>query len=115
MSSFNYCPIVWHNGNVCNMKKVENLHKRALRIVYNDFSSSYKDLLIKSGRSMLYVNRQCLILEQVYKILHGNAPPFSPNFYAVKHCNYNLRNSYVLKQSAYNTVTYGFNSFTYQS
>ena len=37
-SQFNYCPLVWmlYNGSINN--KIDRLHERVLRIVYNDFS-----------------------------------------------------------------------------
>ena len=47
-SNFNYCPLVWHFCNKTNTEKLEKLQLRALRIVFNDFNSSYSDLLIKA-------------------------------------------------------------------
>ena len=50
LSHFNYCPLVWHNCSIANMKKIEKLQIRALRFVYNDFSSSYSELRGKAGK-----------------------------------------------------------------
>ena len=46
-SQFNYCPLVWmfHSRSINN--KINRLHERVLRIVYNDFKSSFKNLLEK--------------------------------------------------------------------
>ena len=46
-SQFNYCPLVWmcHNRTIIN--KINRLHERCLRIVYNDNKSSFQELLDK--------------------------------------------------------------------
>ena len=47
ISQFNYCPLIWmiHNRGLNNT--INHIHERALRIVYNDYSSSFEDLLHK--------------------------------------------------------------------
>ena len=40
-SNFNYCPLVWHFCSKTSSDDMEKLQFRALRLVYNDFSSSY--------------------------------------------------------------------------
>ena len=44
-SQFGYCPLIWmfHNRTLNN--KINKLHERALRLVYNDQKSTFKDLL----------------------------------------------------------------------
>ena len=48
-SQFNYCPLVWmfHSRSINN--KINHLHERVLRNVYNDFKSSFENLLEKDG------------------------------------------------------------------
>ena len=42
---FEYCPLVWiFHGRKVN-RKINQMHERLLRIVYRDYSSSFKDLL----------------------------------------------------------------------
>ena len=38
-SNFNYCPLVWHFCLAKSVKRIEKIQERALRILYNDFSS----------------------------------------------------------------------------
>ena len=47
ISQFNYCPLIWmmHNRGLNN--KIKQIHQRALRIVYDDYSSNFEDLLNK--------------------------------------------------------------------
>ena len=49
LSNFNYCPLVWMLTNAKSVHKIEAIQKRALRFMLNDYESSYKDLLKKSG------------------------------------------------------------------
>ena len=48
ISQFNYCPLIWmiHNSGLNN--KINHIKERALRIVYNDYGSSFEDLLDKN-------------------------------------------------------------------
>ena len=51
ISQFNYCPIVWmwHGRGLNN--KINNLHERKLRIVYQDKKFNFETLL-KHGKSI---------------------------------------------------------------
>ena len=46
-SQFGYYPVIWmlHSRGLNN--KINRIHERALRITYNDKSSSYSELLTK--------------------------------------------------------------------
>ena len=44
-SQFNYCPLIWMNHNKSINKKINNLHERALRLIYCDHSSNFQELL----------------------------------------------------------------------
>ena len=48
-SQFNHYPIVWicHSRSLNN--KVNHIHERALRIVYQDFQSSFSSLLVRDN------------------------------------------------------------------
>ena len=45
ISQFNYCPLTWmfHNRTINN--KINRLHERALRLVYDDENLSFEELL----------------------------------------------------------------------
>ena len=48
-SLFNYCPIVWMYHNKSLKRKVNHIHERALRIVYQDFQSRFSAFLVKDN------------------------------------------------------------------
>ena len=47
LSNFNCCPLAWHFCTNKNSKKLEKVQERALRFVYEDYNSSYEELLQK--------------------------------------------------------------------
>ena len=113
LSNFNYCTSVYHFCNVGNSRKLEQLQKRALRYVYLDFESSYENLLLKAGKSTLYINRLKEIMLSVYKIINGLMPPMDQRFFETSTSVYNMR-FVKMKVPQYNTVSYGKNSIRYQ-
>ena len=48
-SQFSYCPLVWMFYSRQINTKINNLHFRALRMVYRDETSSFEELLKKDG------------------------------------------------------------------
>ena len=63
-SQFSYCPLVWICHSRTNNNKINRLHERCLRIVYNDKESSFNDLLEKDGSVSIQMrNTQILATE----------------------------------------------------
>ena len=114
MSNFIYCSVVYNNFNVTNDRKIEKLNKRALRLVCNNYTCSYSELLQLTGKYMLYVCRKYHVIEHVYKTLNNLALPIEPHFFERTTTNYNLRDDYKLKQPNFNSTTYGYRSIACQ-
>ena len=75
MSQFSDCPLVWmfHSRKLNN--RINHLHERALRLVYQDFTSSFEELLT-SDRSVTIHHRniQKMAIE-MYKVYYGLSAP----------------------------------------
>ena len=71
MSIFNFCPLVWHYCGKGNTDKLDKLQFRALKFVYQYFTSSYENLLIRADTYSLNVKRIRLIALEVFKIISG--------------------------------------------
>ena len=68
MANFNYCPLVWILFTASSLKKVENLQKRALRFLCNNYGISEEELLSKSATSLTNVKRlraRCIELDHI--------------------------------------------------
>ena len=114
MSSFNYCPLVWHLCGIGNSRKLEKLHKRALRIVYNNYEANYCDLVRKCNSSSLYMLRLKRLAVFVYKVLNGHCKPVSDEFYELVQHEYNTRSIRSVKLPRVTGEKYGRNSLLYQ-
>ena len=65
---FNYCPLMWMCHKHTANRKMNRLHGRCLRILYNDKQSSFKMLLEKDSSVSIHDrNIQCLTTE-MYKV-----------------------------------------------
>ena len=90
-SQFGYCPLIWmfHSRGLNN--KIMCIHERFLRIMYNDNSSSYEELLTK-GRSVTKQHRNIRVLEiEIYKFTQRISPPLLNEVFVPRQCNYDLR------------------------
>ena len=47
MSNFNYCPVVWMFTSKSSLSKLEDIQRRVLRFVLDDYTSDYHELLNK--------------------------------------------------------------------
>ena len=75
-SNFNYCNTVWHFCSKQGLYKLEKLHEQALRLVLNDYSSSYRKLLDKVSQPTLYVSRLKAISIEAYKCEANENPDY---------------------------------------
>ena len=76
MANFNYCPLVWMLSNASSLKKIENLQKRALRFLCNDYEISYEELLLKFPISSMNVKRLRVLCVELYKTINKLNPDF---------------------------------------
>ena len=113
-SQFNYCPLIWMCHNRTMNRKINRLHERCLRIIYNDKQSSFKMLLEKDSCVSIHdENIQCLSTE-MYKVNNGLSPPIVSNIFTQKNCNpYNLRLNSQYSRSLVRSVFHGTESTSY--
>ena len=76
MAIFNYCPLVWMFSSASSLKKIENLQKRTLGFLYNNYEISYEELLLKSNRAAMNVNRLRILCTEIYKTINNFNPDF---------------------------------------
>jgi hypothetical protein len=114
VSNFMYCQIVWHLCSITDSRKIDKLQENALRFIYNDYKSSYQNILMFASKDSLYISRlKCIVIE-IFKTLNDMSPVFMKELFTQKSIDYDLRDDNVLVIPRYNTVTYGFNSLRYQ-
>ena len=74
MSQFNYCPLVWmcHSRGLNN--KINNIHKRALRIVHQDKKSNLQDLLQKDKSVSIHLKNLQYLGTEICKVKNCLSP-----------------------------------------
>ena len=80
-SNFKYCPLVWHFSSRKFINKIENIQKRALTFLLNDYSSDYETLLKKTNKCTLEVKRLRLLALEIFKAFNKNCPTFIMDYF----------------------------------
>ena len=114
LAHFNYCPVVWHHCGLTNSRKIEKIQERGLRFVYNDFESTYNQLLEQSNKNLLYVSRIKSIACEAYKSINHVGPPLLHDMIKVKDITNNLRDEFRAIQKKTNSTRHGLKSFQYE-
>ena len=71
LSNFNSCPLIWSISSAKSLNKVENLQKRVLRFLRNDYRSSYDELLKESGKNTANVSNYRSLCIEIFKTLNN--------------------------------------------
>ena len=75
------------------LKKLKKIQERALQYVYEDFDSSYEQLLEKSKLPALKTRRMKTIALETFKIINQKSPAFLNDLIVIKQNAYNFRYS----------------------
>jgi hypothetical protein len=114
-SVFNYCPLVWHFCRKSDYTKIEKINERALRIVYNNYSKSYDDLLKIGNKMSLRKYRILNFAIELFKIKNDESTDMLKWFDNPKEVYYDLRRKEQNVLPCVKSTTFGTNSFRYLS
>ena len=67
-SQFSYCPLVWmcHSRTINN--KINHLHERCLRLIYNNKISSFKELLERDRSVPLHNRNLQMLVTEMFEV-----------------------------------------------
>ena len=112
MSQFNYCPLVW----MCHSRKLNNkinrLHERCLRIVYNDKTSSFEELLSKDGSVTIHTRNLQVLATEMFKVRKDMSPAIMKEIFQVRENPYDLRQNSYFAIPKVNSVYHGSESIS---
>ena len=66
-NQFNYCAIVWIFCSRKSKLTLENIHKRTLRVVYNEYEKNYKDLPVDYDEVSIHQKHLKFLATEVLK------------------------------------------------
>ena len=111
MSNFNYCPLIWMFTSKTSLSKLENIQKRALRFVFNDYQSGYTDLLHNAKVPGIKIMVLRYLAIEVFKCVKEISPAYLNAMFIRKECPYALRDNSILVRPKVNLTQYGLKSF----
>ena len=99
-SQFSYCPLVWMFCSKKMNKKINRLHERALRMVYNNYSSTFEELLREDQSLNIHHRNIHYLATEMYKAKNDLSPPFMKEIF-----EYNEKRKKLFFQYARTTKT----------
>ena len=96
---------MFHSRSVNNT--INRLHERVLSIVYNDFKSSFKNLLEKDGIVSIHIKNLQKLATETFTISKNFSVPLMSELFYQKVNDYDLRNLYQFSIPNVNSVFHG--------
>jgi len=106
-SQFSYCPLIWmcHSREMNN--KINRIHEKSLRIIFNDKKSSFQELLDKDNSFTVHdKNIQKLCIE-MFKVVEETSPRIFSELFHKRENKYDLRQKDFFTIPKINTVYNG--------
>ena len=75
-SEFGYCQLVRRSHSRKLNSRVNKLHERTLRILYQDYASLFTELLEKDNSRTIHNRKKQFIATALFKVKNGLLPPF---------------------------------------
>ena len=114
MSSLSYCPLIWMFCGKTANKEINRIHKRALRILFNDYEASFEELLQRNNEQTVHTKNLHKLMTEVYKSLNCQSPAFMQDLFIRKEVTYDLRAKDLLQLPKARTVLNGLNSIVFR-
>ena len=108
--SFKYCSLVWHFCSYEPSQKTEEIRKRCLRLVLDDYESDYENLIKKNGITTMEIKRLRTLATEIFKTINNIDPSYMKNIFTPKP-NAKIRPHDITVRD-HNTATYGDKSLT---
>ena len=80
-SNFNYCPLVWNFTSAKAINKIERVHKRALRFLFDDYENAYGTLLIKAKKPTMAIQGLRYLCIEICRTVNGLNPSYMKNVF----------------------------------
>ena len=95
--------------------RLQNINKRILRVVYNEYENDYKDLLADHYEISIHQKHLQFLATEVFKSANKLNPHFMWYFFKNHEIPYNLRcRRSAVKLPGTNTTKYGANSLNFR-
>ena len=83
-SQFSYCLLIWMCHSRINNRKINMLHERCSRIIYNDQQLSFTKLLNKDNSVSTHIRNIKRLAIEMFRFYNGLSPPLMNNIFKLK-------------------------------
>ena len=112
VSQFGYCPLVWIFHSRKLNKRINNIQGRSLRIIYEDYTSTFEELLEKDKSVTIHIRNLQILAIELYKVVNNIVPEIIKGVFPLRENNvYELENPF--KTRNVKTEMYGIQSLGY--
>ena len=102
--------MIW--GKILN-NRINHFHERSLRIVYNDYESSFQELLELDNSASIHHRNICLLAIVLFKVRNSLPSQIMSELFDLRSIEYNLRSQTDFSLGAVYTTNYGLRSLRY--
>ena len=107
ISQFNYCPLIWMFHNRALNNRINKIHERALRLVYQNKNLSFSELLELDSAVTVHERN----LPEIFKVKNNLSPKIMKQVFDFREPYYNLRSeTSQFKRENIKTTHYGIQS-----
>ena len=109
---FGYCPIIWmfHSRKLIN--KINQLHERALRLLYKNYT--FNGLHTMDVSVTVHQRNLQQLATEMYKIINDLTPRFMKSIYPLSSNHYTLRKASTFQTDNIKTVRYGSETLAFR-
>ena len=100
-----------HSRSVNN--KINKLHERCLRIVYNDKKTSFKELLETDKYARIHIKNLQVLATEMFKVYRNISPPIARQLFQPRNNVYDLRQFSQCELPNVRSVFYGTESIPF--
>ena len=110
---FFYCPLTWMFHSRKMEHRINSIHKRALKLVYQDSPDlTFQELLAKDKSVSVHQKNLQLLATEIFKSKTGVSPELMNDIFHFVERPYNLRSDYTLERKRDHTVYHSSESLS---
>ena len=111
ISQFNYCPLIWMFHNRALNNRINKIHERALRLVYQNKNLSFSELLELDNAVTIHQRNLQVLVTEIFKVKNNLSPEIMKQVFDFQEPYYNLRSeTSQFRRENIKTTHYGIQS-----
>ena len=112
-SQFSYTPLLWMLCRKTLHSKIEKIHHKTLKVIYES-NDTYENLLLQSNTVSVHQRHLRFLMIEIYKSILQLNPQFMWSFFTHKDIPYNLRKIPILGLPKTHSFYYGMNTIHFR-